>query len=287
MAAARTTTAENFDDKSLTLRSDPGVPGIPEELLGYTGLEGIDVSTFIIPRIKLVQPTTKEADATPGKLRINLTGDEFSSLPVIVVKAIQDRTLWSPDPKSETVLCRSYDFLKPDSSVEKPCSAACAKKITNLRKQEVLTVLCDQARWHGDKKPECSENFNLLCLQAEDLLPFWITMHGTSILPVRKYLSAIALRQSRLFQWQTDLSSEMKTEPAKHYVAKFSAPKPVTSEQSQQVMQTILELGLMDIDIRRTIEAEDTMMGGPASVAAEEGDNAPPPAPDWVQARKE
>jgi hypothetical protein len=263
-------------------RDQAGLPGIPDELQGFTGLEGIDVSAFVIPRIKLVQPTSKEG--TAGMYRINLTGDEFTDLPIIVIKAIQARTMWDPDPKSEEVLCRSYDFMKPDSSIIKPYSPICAKKITNLKKQEVLTVVCPQGKWRKDEKgndvkPECAETYNLLCLQAEDLLPFWITLAGVSIGPVRKYLSAIALRRCRLFQWETVLSSEMKTEPQKHYVAKFSTPKPVPTENAQVVAQTIIELNLMEADIKRTFEAEEAQAEG--GEADDPGQT--PKAPGWVK----
>lgn len=261
---------------ALAVRDEAGLPEIPQELQNFTGFEGIDVSAFVIPRVKLVQPTSKEG--SPGMLRINLTGDEFASLPIIVVKAIQGRIMWHPDPEIEEVLCRSYDFLKPDSSIEKPYSPECAKRIVNLKRQEVMTVLCPRAKWNGDKKPECSETYNLLCLQAEDFLPFWITFHGASISAVRKYLSAIALRRCKLFQWQTDLSSELKLEPKKHYIAKFSTPKPVSRENAEQVARTIMELSLTEADIRRTMEAEEAAQEGTA-----DGDGgAPPEAPDWV-----
>ena len=175
------------DQKALAVKETAGALGIPEELVGFSGLEGIDASAFIIPRIKIVQPSTRELNATQGKLRINLTGDEFGNMSIILIKALQGRTLWDPAPGSDIVLCRSYDFLKPDSSIEKPYSDYCAKKTKNLKGQDVLSLVCDYAKWHGVKKSECAENYNLLCLQSEDLLPFWITMHGGSIKPIRKY----------------------------------------------------------------------------------------------------
>jgi hypothetical protein len=269
--------AATAETGALALRDEAGLPGIPEELQNFTGFEGIDASAFVIPRIKIVQPTSKEG--TAGALRINLTGDEFTTLPIIVIKAIQGRTMWDPDPKSDEVLCRSYDFLTPDSSIEKPYSPTCAKKITNLRKQEMISPVCDQAKWHGDEKPACAENYNLLCLQAEDMLPFWITLHGASINVVRKYLSAIALRRCRLFQWQTDLSTEVRTEPQKHYVAKFSTPLPVPADLAGQVVSTIMDLNLTTVDIRRTFEAEEAAAEG-GEGADEQGEA--PQAPGWV-----
>jgi hypothetical protein len=265
---------------ALEVRAAAGLPGLPEELSGFTGLEGLDASSFVIPRIKIVQPTSKEG--TPGTLRINLTGDEFSDLPVIVVKAIQGRILWDPDLTKEKALCRSYDFMTPDPSIENPFSSACAKRVKNLRGQDILTPACDQAKWIGEKKPECSETYNLLCLQAEDFLPFWISLAGASIAPVKKYLSAIALRRSRLFQWETILATEQRTEPKRHYVAAFSTPRPLDADRANQVAQTIVDLQLASIDIRRTFEAEEAAAAEGNAPHPDTGGTPAPDAPSWL-----
>jgi len=265
---------------ALATREESSVPGLPEELQGFSGFEGLDASSMvIIPRIKLVQPTSKEG--TQGLFRINLTGEEFENLPIIVIKAMQGRTMWDPTPGKEDVLCRSYDFFVPDSSIEKPFAPACAKKAMNIKKQMVTMTLCDQARWHGETKPECSEVYNLLCLLSDDFVPFWTTIHGASIKAVRSYLSAIVLRRGALWQWSTALSSEVKTEPNKHYVTKFAIPKPLSREILEQVQATIIGLDLQNADIKRTLEMEEAQQdGGEGSDAADAG--APPEKPDWV-----
>ncbi|MGC8495055.1 MAG: hypothetical protein ACP5SH_25335 [Syntrophobacteraceae bacterium] len=266
-----------------TSHTEAGLPGLPEELGGFTGLEGLDASSFVIPRFKIVQPTSKEG--TPGTLRINLTGDEFASLPIILVKAIQGRVLWDPDQKNDKALCRSYDFLTPDPSIESPFSPVCAKKVLNLRRQEVLTPVCPQAKWNKDSKgkdvkPECNETYNLLCLQAEDFLPFWIALGGASIAPVKRYLSAIALRRSRLFAWETILTAEERKEPNRHYVASFSAPRPLDPERAAFVAQTIVDLGLASVDIRRTFEAEEAAAAD--SAGESDSSESTPEPPSWL-----
>jgi hypothetical protein len=285
-------------ETAVVVREEAGLPGMPEELTGFTGFEGIDPgSVMIIPRIKLVQGTSKEG--TAGRFRINLTGEEFDSLPIIVIKAIQARTMWDPDPNNEEVLCRSYDFLVPDvkdaahpnGSIEKPFAPVCAKKVKNARGQEKLLVLCPQGKWRKDEKgndvkPECAEVYNLLCLMDGDFLPFWMSISGASIGGLRGYLSAIALRRTPLFYWSATLTSEIRTEPKKHHVAKFGVPYPIDKTALAQIGRIITDLDLQNADIRRTDEAED-MGGGAGDAGGESGpDDEQPPTPDFMKEKK-
>lgn len=234
------------------------LPAIPSELAGFTGFEGIANEAWIIPRIKIIQPTSKKG--TAGMLAMNLTGEEFDSLSIIAVKAVQGRILW--DKKNRTndkALCRSYDFLHPDASIENPPSPVCAKFVQGTSKKQVLKTLCPKGQWNGEERPECSETFNLLCLLAEDYLPFWITFHGTSIQPVRRYLSAIALRRCALWQYQTVLSTDEQIGDAgKYFTARFTPPKPIAKEMEAEIAGIVA--GLMDADIKRTFEAEEAAM---------------------------
>jgi hypothetical protein len=268
---------------ALMSHEQAGALVIPEELANFTGLEGLDPGTMmIIPRIKIVQPTSKEG--TEGKLRVNLTGDEFDEIPIVVIKAFQGRTFWDPDPKSDKVLCRSYDFMTPDPAIEKPYSEICATHTVNAKGQKVLKTLCVEAQWRGNKeKPSCAEVINLLCIESEDFLPFWITCSGASLKPVRNFVSAIALRRCALWQWETKLSLEKRVEPQKHYVARFSAPKPLGEELFQQIGRAIVELDLQNADIRKTFEAEEaagTDGNGSGAAGGKE-----PEAPNWINTK--
>jgi hypothetical protein len=124
-----------------------------------------------------------------------LTGDEFKALDIMVIKCVQGRVWWDKtNPSSEQALCRSFDFYRPDASIESPPSSLCAKKVPGARGGEVIKVLCPKAAWGENKeRPDCGETFNLLCILTDDQLPFWISLRGTSIAPVKKYLSAIAI----------------------------------------------------------------------------------------------
>jgi len=264
---------------------------IPEELQGYTGFETIDPSAFVIPRMKIVQPTSKEG--TQGRLRINLTGDEFAALDVVIVKAMQGRVLWDHDNAgNEKPLCRSSDYLHPDSSIENPPSPECARQVTSTTKKTMLKPICPNAGWNGNEKPACGETWNLLCIQKDEFLPFWLSLAGTSIAPVRRYLSAIALRRCPLWQFETVISTdEQKGDRGRYFVVKFESPKPIPRELEEQLIPMVAEL--KNADIKRTFDAEEELQsaggeggnggtGGNGEAGWQTG-SPPPEQPGWMK----
>jgi hypothetical protein len=259
------------------------LPALPMELEGFTGFEGIDPSNFIIPRIKIVQPTSKEG--TAGTFRVNLTGDEFKELDIIAVKAVMGRVMWDKaNPGNDKALCRSFDFLRPDSSIEDPPSSECARYVMGTNKKQILKPICSKGQWFDKERPECSETFNLLCVLAEDQLPFWISLHGSSISNTKKFLSAIALRRGILWHYVTTISLEERKEPHRHYVCKFSAPQPITKEFEAQIAPIVA--GLKDADLKRTMEAEEAAAAGeegsPDATDASQGVDQSS-EPDWMK----
>ena len=263
---------------------------LPEELQGYTGFEGIDSSAFVIPRMKIVQPTSKEG--TQGRLRINLTGDEFAAMDVVIVKAMQGRVLWDHDNAgNEKPLCRSSDFLHPDASIENPPSPECVRRVTRTTKKTMLKPVCPNAGWNGTEKPACGETWNLLCIQKDEFLPFWLSVAGTSIAPVRRYLSAIALRRCPLWQFETVISTdEQKGDRGRYFVVKFNSPKPITRELEEQLIPMVAEL--KNADIKRTFDAEEELQaddgadggnGGGGGGQSHGTAKAAPEEPGWMK----
>lgn len=263
---------------------------IPEELQGYTGFEGIDPSAFVIPRMKIVQPTSKEG--TQGRLRINLTGDEFAAVDVVIVKAMQGRVLWDHDNAgNEKPLCRSADYFRPDSSIENPPSPECVRQVTSTTKKTMLKPVCPNAGWNGSEKPACGETWNLLCIQKDEFLPFWLSLAGTSIAPVRRYLSAIALRRCPLWQFETVISTdEQKGDRGRYFVVKFESPKPITRELEEQLIPMVAEL--KNADIKRTFDAEEELRADEGADGGNSGGvsgqshgtaTAAPEEPGWMK----
>lgn len=207
-----------------------------------------------------------------------------------MVKAVQGRILWDKDnPGNDVALCRSYDFLHPDGGVENPPSQACARQAMGTNKKQILMPVCPKAKWNGKERPECGETFNLLCILIDDELPFWITLHGTSIQPVRRYLSAIAIRRYPLWQFQTVLSTEVQTnDRGKYFIAKFDGPTPISEELEGEIVPIVI--GLKDADVKRTFDAEEAALNedGDGAEGAPGPDpqghtGAVPAEPDWLK----
>lgn len=240
--------------------------GLPAEVGDFTGYEGLGTESFIIPRMKVVQPTSKEGEA--GTFTVNLTGESFTEVEAVFIKVERGRVMWDPnDSDSNEPLCRSFDFMVPDERIENPPSDRCAEKITQGNKS-VLKQVCPKSMWGKDNsRPECDELFNaLLCTM--DGTPIWVSFAGAQIKPVRRYISAIALRRRRLFEFKTTMTLKTVTEPHKHYVVVFSAPQALEGGEIHAILPVV---GMIKGEsISRTIEHEES---------AASDDDAPDNAP--------
>jgi len=243
-----------------------GLPALPEDLAGYTGLEGLDPNTYIIPRMRIVQPTSKEG--TAGNFRMNLTGEEFVSLRVVGVKAEAGRVLWDRDGGGQEPICKSNDGFFPAEDVTEPVCSACLEVVKLKGGREMSRPVCPKAQWGEDHaRPECDATYNLLCLNAEDDLPFWLTLSGTSISAFRRFVSAIHLRRRKLFEYEVEISLDQKAgDKGKYFVAKFSAPKQVSREFLRHIIEIVQNL--RHETVARTFEAEFA-----AGVAVSEADS--------------
>ena len=98
------------------------------------GMEVFDTGDLVIPRYKIVQPTSKEG--TPGLFRNNLTNEEKDRINVVVLAATKGRVCWSENIEEDPV-CRSSDGLNPSGDVEKPVNQVCGTKENGKRFEPV------------------------------------------------------------------------------------------------------------------------------------------------------
>jgi hypothetical protein len=244
------------------------------DIADFTGYEDLDPSAFIIPRVKVVQPTSKEG--TPGKFYINLTGEEFDRMNVVVVKTTRGRVMWDKDdPGADKPLCRSFDFLRPDPAIENPPSDVCARHVVKGFKR-VLEQVCPMTIWNDGERPPCDEVYNLLCLSMEEMIPFWLQAAGSSIRPVRNYVSAIALRRQKLYRFATILSLEERREPHRYFILKFSKPIKLDDEVLAEIEPFVVEIA--EAGLEQTIRAEEA-----ANADTGANDEADADVPDWVK----
>lgn len=259
-------------------QGEPGaVPARPEDLEGFTGYDTLDPDAFVIPRLKIVQPTSK--DGTPGTFRMNLTGEEFHEMHILVVKAEQGRVMWDRENDADEPACRSYDGHVPDPSIEAPPSPVCVEEVAAKGGKLMVRPKCPMAVWGQDgERPACDSVYNLLCLSTDESLPFWLTVSGTSIGVFKRYVSGIALRRRKLFEFSTTISLEETTnKKGKFFVLAFSPPKRLSDEDLEAMSEVVA--GIRNESVQRTYEAEAAGDESGESGNGTEGVQAP----DWAE----
>jgi hypothetical protein len=245
-AAARNEAVESLDVTTVNNA------GLPAELEDYSGYEDFDSSDLIIPRVKIIQPTSRKG--TAGKFSMNLTEEEFDEMSIVVIKAARSRVLWPPvDSDLEEPLCKSSDFLNPDASVQAPMSTVCAEYVMK-GDLKVLETVCTKAKWISDERPDCNQVYNLLCLTGENV-PFWISMAGASIGPVKRFISAIALQRKKLWRFETKISTEERTKPSRHFVVRFGTPRHLDEDRLPAIMELVIALKNQSTQVFRDNEA--------------------------------
>lgn len=183
------------------------------ELLGY---EGLGPGDFIVPRFKIVQPVSREG--TPGHFRCNVTEEEVGELVCAVLTVRKGMVLFAEGNEARA-LCRSRDALEPDPAIEDPVSEVCA-----VMQGQRLVPLCEKAKFVGSQPPECRLTYNVLGLRLDSPHPepFLISLYGTSLRPVRLFLSICRQRRRHLFDVRTTLRlSEVTNTKGRFYVVSF------------------------------------------------------------------
>ena len=236
------------------------VPATLDAKLGnFTGYEDYGDDDWIIPRVKIIQGSTKEG--TPGTYRNNLTGLEKKTMGIAVIKVEPGRVKWPTDEQVKAgairnvPLCRSYDGWAPDPAVENPPCDKCALPIVHGPKKSKKFV-CPDAMWGDNReRPACDETLNILALDLDDMLPFWMAVSGTSLAPLKRYVSSVGLRKKRLVDFTTELSLiEVTGDVGRYYVMNFSAAKPLTDNQAIDILE--MAEAYKAESIKRTMDKE-------------------------------
>lgn len=242
------------DNKELIQHQTTEV-ALPSGIDNFLGYESFDSTQFVIPRMRIIQHMSRIIGATPGTLRLNQTNEEFKSLHVTVINAMQGRVLFKEDMQEAEPICRSDDGRKPSEAIEFPISSICVQPGL-VKGRPGLVSVCAKSKWGPNReRPECAETRNLLCVGLDDMLPFWISFHGMSLKPVMGYISSLALARRPLWKYSTTISlKEIVDVKGKYFVAVFS-PAQLLSEDMQAEMAGMVEM-LASENIATTLEAE-------------------------------
>lgn len=278
--------APSAPQETLPEKIDPtsgGVPSVFDADDIPTGYDTLGPGDFVIPRMKIVQPSSKEG--TAGTFRMNLTTEEFWKLRIVAIKAEPGRVYWEKDSDNETPLCRSYDGRVPDPAIEEPPGQICVEPMTSKGGKQILQPVCSMAQWGENReRPACDSIYNVLCVSIQDDLPFWLTIGGTSITNFKKFVSSIALRRRKLCEFESEISLEEETnKKGRFFVLKFSVPKLVEGDFRDHVLDLVRTF--RNETVQRTYEAEaasEVDIGeGPAADA--NGDPGPQGMPGWME----
>lgn len=161
---------------------------LPKDGEGARGRENVDKSDLVLPRLKLLQPLSPEAqdedkDAEAGHLYNTLTQQDFgSSIIFIPIVHFKSRIYWRDrdDDSGERIICSASDGLHPTS-----------------QEFAELCINCKNQAWNNkasdpkDKAPKCTMLYNFAILIEGDASPIALSMERSKIKVAKKLLSLI------------------------------------------------------------------------------------------------
>jgi hypothetical protein len=234
------------------------------------GLEDIGQDDLIIPRLKIVQPTSQLGEGVlPGTFVSNLGGEGVKQVRIVPIAIKKGRVLFEEGQDLPT--CKSNDGLVP--SVEHPVAPACAR----LERGRLVT-LCPRAAWMGRDAdpPDCRLVYNVLALNLDEgASPFFISLKGTSCKPVKQLLSYLMMRKLSPFAMSCTMRlAETKNKLGRFYVIDFTDHRRVEPADLYREQW----LALKAYDVERTFEAE-VAAGADPDFSDADSDGKEPTAP--------
>jgi len=178
------------EEKSLvpaTSSKDLTVPDYLKREETGRGLENVDKTDLVLPRIKLLQPlspevTGEEKKGEAGHLFNTLTMQDYgASLIFIPVTHFKSRIHWLPREDGGGILCSAQDGLHQTTSGDVGIG---------------LCTDCELAKWHNDaenKAPECTIYYNFAIIVEGETTPVALSMERTKIKAAKKLLSLASL----------------------------------------------------------------------------------------------
>lgn len=197
------------------------------------GLEDVAPEDLVVPRFRIVQPTSDEG--TAGNFRDVISGEEYESLEgVVPLRFTKGRVYFLRPEEGGGLACASDDRIVPAERIEKPVQARCAG--------------CPRAKWssgEGGKriKPDCSETWTLL--MAVDAVPYFITFKSAAMSATKKLLTQLTLRAKKqrldVCGFQFDMRLELhKFDMGKAYLPVFENVCEV-AEPEYQAYQSLYD----------------------------------------------
>jgi hypothetical protein len=179
------------------------------------GMEDLDSSDILIPRVSIQQPTSK-GDADPGLLVCNLGAEPRKSILVVPLKITKGRVLFG-ETIGDELRCKSDDGLLPSTTIATPQSNCCAQ-----RNGTRIVPTCQQAIWDNGQRPQCKEVKKIVFLDAETLQLFVMDFKGSALAAPKSLTTMAFTLQRGLYAVKAELSTEkVKGAKGNYYIPVF------------------------------------------------------------------
>lgn len=192
------------------------------------GLERIDPSIFPPPRIKLVQPSTQNAEDPQGEeipegmLWNTASAESFETLECAFLKAGITRARFEKGVIDQPPLCVSRDGIHGSSGEYCP--------------------ECSYSQWK-DGPPECRRSIEFLGI-SEDGDVFVIRFSGTSFKHARNFLGKVRYAHKPLFSYKVKLVPEKQVgSKGKYYELKVLIEGDRDEEAVKKLYEDYVEFG--------------------------------------------
>ncbi len=214
------------------------IPEIPAEL-SMEGMEDIGRDDLMVPRARVLQPTSKLEGKT-GEFHFNLTGTTKKMIRAVLLRVQKGRVLWNPDDLAAAPVCASDDAIHPRSGGLHSGNYPCAK--------------CPKAQWGTDNTPPaCSATYNFLAADVEDEnAPFMISLSKTSLKHGKRILSVFVLKHKPLYSGAVLIMSTLVTsDKGKWYEVTFT---PTSTKGFDWRPYREMYLGMKAMELRTDTE---------------------------------
>jgi hypothetical protein len=183
-----------------------------------SGMEAMDSSDIKMPRIKLIQSTSEEAQkgqAKAGQFYNSVTGEAKDELEVVLLVMGKSRVRFEqPYKRGAQPLCRSFDGK---ASTEGEACATCPY------------ADWDKAKKEGNDSPDCRQGITWMFLETDNLnsIPPRMVVSGASMSDQKNFLTKLTgLGGYPPYILVTKITAEQQTnDKGIFYVAKFDFAK--------------------------------------------------------------
>ena len=151
---------EPSDEKTKEVVPQESPAGLPAETDRAPGTEGITSEDIALPRFRLIQATSLEAEegtTKPGIVKHSITEEEFESVEVVLITLSKNRVMFDPENRRGGPVCRSFD-MKTGTGCECGCGNNC--------------LACEYSKGF---QSQCSKIYTYPCIAVNNI--------GTELIP--------------------------------------------------------------------------------------------------------